>query len=135
MGTWGIGTFENDGTLDWLWDLEESDDASLLKRALEPEETEYLDAGDGEIIIASAEIIHAIKHGPRAGLPENALAWIDDHRRLDVSPLVGKAVSMLDRVVAEHSELRELWEENDENYPQWLADVTALRDRLAGGRG
>ena len=22
MGTWGIKTFENDGTSDWLWELE-----------------------------------------------------------------------------------------------------------------
>ncbi len=134
MGTWGIETFENDGTLDWLWDLEACDDASVLDRALEPDETEYLEAPDGEIIIAAAEVIHAIKNGPRADLPDNALAWIDSHKDMDVSSLATKAVGMLDRVLAENSELKELWEENEEDYPKWLADVTDLRKRLAGGK-
>lgn len=131
MGTWGIKTFDNDGTSDWLWDLEESDDTSILRQALEPEETEYLEAPDGEIIIAAAEIINAIRNGQREGLPENALRWIEDHKGLDVSSLVKKAISMLDRVLAENSELNELWEENEEDYPQWQADVTDLQKKLS----
>lgn len=131
MGTWGIKAFENDGTSDWLLDLEESDDLSVLKRALEPEETEYLEAPDGEIIIAAAEIINGVMNGARAGLPENAAKWIENHKTLDVSSLVKPAIAMLDRVLADDSELKELWKENRGDYPRWLADVTDLRAKLS----
>lgn len=131
MGTWGIKTFENDGTSDWLWELEESNDLSVLKQALEPEETEYLEAPDGEIILGAAEVINAMRNGPREGLPINALKWIEDHMPLDVSSLIKQAISMIDRVLAENSELKELWEENEEDYLQWLSDVTDLRAKLS----
>jgi hypothetical protein len=130
MGTWGIKTFENDGTSDWLWELEETNDLSALAQALAPEETEYLEAPDGEIIIAAAEIIQGIKNGPREGLPENALKWISDHKHLDVSSLIKPANELLDRVLNGKSELRELWEENAEDFGQWVADVTELRNML-----
>ncbi len=130
MGTWGVKTFENDGASDWLWDLEESDANSALVAALNPEDTNYLEATDGEIILAAAEIIQAIKNRPRAGLPENALNWINAHNTLDVSSLVTKAIAMVDRVLSDNSELRELWEENEDDYPKWHAHITELRSKL-----
>jgi len=130
MGTWGIKTFENDGASDWLWEFEESGDTSILLDALNPEDTNYLEATDGEIILAAAEIIQAIKNTPRAGIPENALNWINTHKTSDISPLVTKAIAMIDRVLAENSELRELWEENEDEYPKWQAYITELRSKL-----
>jgi hypothetical protein len=130
MGTWGVKTFENDGTSDWLWELEETSDNSALVAALNPEETDYLDAADGEIILAAAEIIHGITHEPRPGIPENAVKWISKHRDLDVSLLVAKAIAMIDLVLADKSELRELWEENEDKYHEWHANVTELRNKL-----
>lgn len=130
MGTWGVKTFENDGTSDWLWELEETSDNSALVAALNQEETDYLDAADGEIILAAAEIIYGLAHEPRPGIPENAVKWISKHRDLDVSPLVAKAIAMIDLVLADKSELRELWEENEDKYPEWHAHVMELRSKL-----
>ena len=39
---------------------------------------------------------------------------------------------LIDRVLASQSELNELWEENDEEYPEWKAGVLELRKRLGG---
>jgi len=130
MGTWGVKTFENDGASDWLWELEESDDNSALVAALNPEDMNYIEATDGEIILAAAEIIQAIKNKPGAGLPENALNWINTHDTLDVSSLAKKAITMIDRVLSDNSELRELWEENEDEYPKWYAHITELRSKL-----
>ncbi|MEQ8171070.1 MAG: DUF4259 domain-containing protein [Candidatus Eremiobacterota bacterium] len=130
MGTWGVKTFENDGASDWLWELEESDDNSVLVAALNPEDMNYLEAPDGEIILAAAEIIQAIKNKSGDGLPENALNWINAHNTLDVSSLVTKAITMVDRVLSDNSELRELWEENKDDYPNWHAHITELRSKL-----
>lgn len=131
MGTWGIRTFDNDGTSDWLYDLEEAVGTSLLEQALNAEGSEYLEAPDGEIILAAAEIILGIKDKPRSNLPDNAIEWINSHKNLDVSKLVTKAIFLIDRVLGENSELNELWAENEENYPDWKSDVMELRKLLA----
>ncbi len=131
MGTWGIKTFDNDGNSDWLWDLEETDDTSLLEKSLNPEQVDYLEAPDGEVILAAAEIINAIKNGPREGLPEEVLEWITAHKKLDVSKLIPKARAMVERALGEKSELKELWQENKEEFPLWLADVNDLKSRLS----
>lgn len=130
MGTWGIKTFDNDGNSDWLWELEETDDASLLEKSLNPGNDDYLEAPDGEVILAAAEIINAIKNGPRDDLPEEAIGWINAHKELDVSTLVPKAIAMIDRVLGEKSELKELWQENKEDFPLWRDDVNDLKERL-----
>jgi hypothetical protein len=131
MGTWGIKTFDNDGNSDWLWDLEETDDASLLEESLAPRSEDYLEAPDGEVILAAAEIINGIKNGPREGLPDEALDWITAHKNLDVSKLLPKAIRMIDRLLGEKSELKELWQENKEDFPLWLADVNDLKNQLS----
>jgi hypothetical protein len=40
------------------------------------------------------------------------------------------AVAKIDRVLAAHSELDELWKENEADYPTWRAGVDDLRSRL-----
>jgi len=132
MGTWGIGTFENDDASDWLYDLEASAGVAFLEGSLKSEPAAYLEAPDAENILAAAEIINGILNGPREGLPENALAWIDAHRDADVAALAPRAVQLIGRVLAGNSELHELWQESDEDYPAWKADVEDLRRRLAG---
>jgi hypothetical protein len=46
------------------------------------------------------------------------------------SELVDQAQVVIDRIVGDNSELRELWEDSDE-YEQWLATVADLRARVA----
>ena len=131
MGTWGIKTFDNDGNSDWLWELEETNDTSLLEQSLSPEIDDYLEAPDGEIILAASEIINGIKNGPREDLPVEAVDWITAHKNLDVSKLIPKAIKMIDRLLGEKSELKELWQENKEDLPLWLADVNDLKNKLS----
>jgi hypothetical protein len=130
MGTWGIQTFDNDAASDWLWDLEETDDASLLEKSLDPQDKDYLQSTEGENVLTAAEIIHGIRCQPRSGLPENALEWIHQHKTLEVEFLVRRAAIMIDRVLSEKSELRSLWEENQEDYPKWKANILELQTKL-----
>lgn len=46
-------------------------------------------------------------------------------------PLLEKARQALDKIVAESSELRQLWQDS-EHFTDWLADVAALRARVLG---
>ena len=130
MGTWGMKTFENDGNSDWVYDLEETNDLSLIEDALNPEETDYLEADEGEMILAAAEIINGIKSEPREGVPEECIEWINKHKSLNVSGLVEKATTLINLVLSEKSELRELWAENEEDYPIWEKNVLELKEKL-----
>jgi len=132
MGTWGVQTFDNDHTLDWLFKLEESSDLTLLEKTLNIQELQQLGSSTGEEVIAAAEIINAIKNSPRTDLPEEALTWINTHKNLSVNHLVNVALSALKRVLEEEdSELRELWEESEEEYPLWREDVEELIEKLS----
>lgn len=133
MGAWGVGTFEDDLARDWLSYLEESDDPPYLTLGgslLPPESDGHLETLGGIMILCAAEMIHALVYGPREGLSEEAMAWIEKHRGLDVSVLTPFAAERIDRVLAEGSELNELWSENEQEYDQWRQNVLALQRAL-----
>ena len=134
MGTWDTKTFDNDDAMDWAAELAEVDDLSGCARALDPEELRgYLQAPDGVGILCAAEVLAALRGRPSPDLPEEVQQWVGAHRRLDVTALLPVAVAKVNRVLAAHSELDELWKENEVDYPSWRAGVDDLRSRLAGG--
>ena len=79
MGAWGFGTFENDDAGDWLFDLEETNDLSLIEQTLTLED-DYIEAPDGCNALAAAEIVAALMGKTRGCLPENATKWINDNK-------------------------------------------------------
>jgi len=56
MGAWGVKTFENDDSSDWLYDLEESNDLSVIEAALNEGGSDYIEAPEGCNILAAAEV-------------------------------------------------------------------------------
>ena len=127
MGAWGHGSFDNDDAGDWVWGLEEAADFEVVKAALDAvvSESDYFEAPTCSEAVASAEIVAAALGRPVEGLPEEAAAWVEQHR--DVPPdLVALAQQAITRI-ADKSELRELWEES-EHFAEWqsaLGDLTA----------
>lgn len=77
-------------------------------------------------------LLPALTGKPAASLPDELRTWTAANATLDPSRQLQAAVQKVDRVVAEHSELDELWKENEAEYPQWRASVLDLRARLAG---
>ena len=120
--------------MDWAADLAEADDLSVCERSLNPEELRgyYLQAPDGVSILCACEVLAALRGRPSPHLPEEVQQWVGSHRRLDVTRLLPVAIAKIDRVLAEHSELDELWKENETDYPSWHAGVDDLKSRLAG---
>jgi hypothetical protein len=56
--------------------------------------------------------------------------WVEEHKLLQPSPdLVQKAHLVITRILAENSELNELWQESEE-YNAWLQSVTELKNRV-----
>lgn len=123
MGAWGVGSFQNDAALDWVWELESDSDGSVLQRAF----ASFPDDDGGSIAIAAGEVVAAAFGSPLQELPGEVTAWLaktdgvgDDLRRTAIETV---------RLVRDGSELRSLW---DEVRPDaWLAAVDDLLARLS----
>ncbi len=129
MGAWGIKTFENDDASDWIYDLEDTSDLSFIEATLKLPQDEYLESPDGCNILAAAEVILALQGKPRDGFPESAANWVASNTSLDTTSLTSLAVSSLEKVLSEESELKELWEET-ENFEEWKNDVLSIKATL-----
>jgi Domain of unknown function (DUF4259) len=133
MGTWGIGSFENDDAADFMIDLLDSGDLSLVREVLDNvlTSTEYVEAPDATLAIVAAEIVAAARGRPTlAAQQEEGLAdWIARLRPTIDAHLTTQAREALTRILADNSELRELWEETDDIH-DWRAVVTELRSHL-----
>ncbi|MDX2297534.1 MULTISPECIES: DUF4259 domain-containing protein [Streptomyces] len=132
MGTWDIGPFDNDTAADFSYRVDEAADgkkADVLLAAFR-EVTgageEYLDADFGAEAIAAAALVAAQCPGGEAVTSYGPKKPLGD---LPVE-LRAEAVAALDRVLAEPSELLELWEESDGE--EWKAGVLKLRGVLTG---
>ncbi|NVE01230.1 DUF4259 domain-containing protein [Massilia sp. BJB1822] len=138
MGTWAIGPYGNDCAQDWVEDLQESKDLyfieETLSNVLASEGAQELEAPYGEEGIAAAETLARLegKGAPADEDTSEVDEWVTAVRpkykhRAD---LVEKAGRVLDLVLSESSELRQLWEEAEE-YADWRASVEGIKARLA----
>ncbi len=136
MGTWDTGPWDNDGAADWGAELDEMAEGARLDAvrgalaAAADEGGEHVDSDVGEIAVAAASIVAAAcPDGPSDASgygPVNPIPGVAEHLET-LRPL---AVRALDRVVADDSELAELWD--DAGDPAWREAVVALRTVLAG---
>jgi len=123
MGAWGGRSFENDDALDWVWELEESDDDSVVRAALVGVH------GDGEVeapeaacACAAAEVVAAAAGAPADWLPDEVKTWVAAHGAA-VAGLRPEAHAAVQRV-AQRSELQELWAEaGDDEWDRAVADL------------
>lgn len=133
MGTWGIGSFENDDAADFMIDALKSGDLSLLGEVFDNvlTSTEYVEAPDATVAIVAAEIVAAAQGRPTpAAQREDGLAeWLARIRPTIDAALATQARDALARILAEHSELRELWEDTDD-FHEWQASVIELGQHL-----
>ena len=149
MGAWGAGSFQNDWALDWLGDLCESGDSSLIRSTLNKvvehggtkysapsllerlrghrRHTDWLEASVATEALAAGEIVAAWLGQPSEKLPENLIKWLQQHAssfQPELVPLAVKAVN----IVKTNSELKDLWDEGD--VAKWMNEVADLEQRL-----
>lgn len=131
MGAWGTGSFENDGALDWLLALLDSEEGESLAEALRDaiESEDYLEIDGGQYAIAAAETVAALHGAPSADLPDDLIAWVQAYKGQRDPQLATLALQALTRVQAEDSEIYELWEET-EDFDEWQGILTDLKMRL-----
>lgn len=132
-GAWDVGPFDNDDALDWVWELSESDDLSVVEDALQNAiSTEgYLEAPTASIALAAAEVVAALKGKPRAQLPAEVSAWVDNHDSEVDDSLVRAARQAIAQVRNDElSELAQLWSDSNELLGQWNKELADLSSRL-----
>lgn len=128
MGAWGEEAFENDDAADWVAELEGASDATPIHGALLVASLDYLEAPEGSIVLAAAEVVAAAAGRGGPALPEAVGAWIEANRSSIGPAEVMLALAAVDRVLADGSELVELWAETGES--TWMDGVHKLRTRL-----
>lgn len=134
MGTWDVGSFDNDDAADWAYELEDCGDLSVIENAiagvLDPDD-DYVEAPVAAEAIAAIEVLARLQGnwGERSAYTETVDAWVERERLPVPAALAKQAVQALDRIVGEQSELRELWAESEE-FDAWMASVAELRSRV-----
>lgn len=134
MGTWSHESFGNDTANDWAYELEDATDFAVIEAALQvalDEGDEYLDADLAMEAIAAVEVIaKRLGKGTQSDVyTEKVDQWLETISGQPSDDLLSLAKRVLERIVADDSELKELWLESDE-YELWLGNIQQLNDAL-----
>ena len=132
-GAWDTGPFANDDALDWVWELSESNDLSVIETTLEAaaNSSGYLEAPTASMAIAAAEVVAALRGNPRPELPDEVTEWVRAHSISvsdDLLMIARKAVENTKK--KDSSELAQLWMDSEELMNSWLKDLDDLLKRL-----
>lgn len=133
MGTWGIGTFENDSAADFVWDVGDKPAIATIMVPIEAlieavRSGDYLESGMCEEANAAAELLAALRHGDRSALSPSALEIIAKVSGKPTDQQMDQARAVVDRI-ARDSELSEAFAESD-SFETWQQSMSALRTRL-----
>ncbi len=133
MGAWDYGIFDDDTALDISGELRETQDPeTFFKLAFETAiHAEYLDYDECHAVTVSAAYIDYLLNGTSYSEGENMSHFKTKFPGLLLVDLKPLAVRALGVVIGETSELRELWEENEELYPTWKENIQSLIGRLS----
>ena len=134
MGTWSHEPFGNDTALDWAFELQDTQDFSLVEQAIQRVldcGPEYLDADTAVEAVAGAEIIaKALGRGTQSdAYTEEVDAWLKSISAVPTSTLRSNAHQALSRILGSDSELKELWEES-EDFESWESSVRLLQSAM-----
>lgn len=134
MGAWNNDPFGNDTACDWKYELEETDDLSLIESTIQKVHdggNEYLEAPDAEEAIAAADTLARLKGHfyVKNSYTESLDEWVSKHQIVPPQQLIDSAIKALERIQSDPSELLELWNESDD-FVAWNQHIEDLKDRL-----
>lgn len=140
MGAWGMQAFENDAALDFtaqLFHESQAGDLGFLREAIQDvfqaQQESYIDSDIGSPAVAAAAILSYLKQGSDAQeilkIQPFGQAWLDAARQADYQTLIPDALKALELVLADNSELYELWEETG-YFAEWLDSVKQIKTVL-----
>lgn len=132
MPDYGLGPFDNDTAREWLGELADAADLSLLVDVVgevaDLSDVEPLDTWPAERAVAAVAVVAACYDGGSADLPEAARAWVTAAPRSIPNHLARKAGRALERVLRD-SALNDAWSESPD-HGAWVRAIETLRARL-----
>jgi hypothetical protein len=134
MGAWAHDAFGNDTACDWVFDLKETDDMSLVESTIDrmlENGDDYLDASDAEEALAAIEAVARLRgnFGVKSAYSEPLDEWVMRTQLKPSELTVQKALEAIERIAGKDSELKELWEESGD-YDIWIAAINELKGRV-----
>lgn len=136
MGTWSADILGNDMACNWLSQLSDYEDFSLVEQTLDGVLAigdDYLESDQAEAALAAAEVVAHAAGNPQpgiGGIRDMIDDWLEDDCTADFdSALLGKSLMAIDRVLQEPSETLEGWGSDDDR-KAWIASVNDLKSRV-----
>ncbi|MFR7590171.1 MAG: DUF4259 domain-containing protein [Longibaculum sp.] len=133
MGAWDFAVFDDDTAYDVLDDLKESSDIikDMEKYFDDVIEAEYVEYEEGYYALVSAAVLDSVMNDTQYRCDdEDYFEWIKSLKPIDLTSLQSKAIKAIDVIISDKSELKELWEENEELYSSWREDKRSIQKRL-----
>ena len=132
MGAWESDPFGNDTACDWNYDLENKGYSFIIETLQTVIDTgaEYLESDVAEEAVAAADTLARLKglFYVKNAYTESVDKWVTKNPVSPTKEDIKIALKALERIKAEDSELKELWEEAED--PEWLTHINSLEDRL-----
>lgn len=133
MGAWDFAVFDDDTAYDVLDDLKESSDIikDIEKYFDDVIEADYVEYEEGYYALVSAAVLDSVMNDTQYRCDdEDYFEWIKSLKPIDLTSLQSKAIKVIDVIISDKSELKELWEENEELYSSWREDKRSIQKRL-----
>lgn len=126
-----VRNFDNDFVDDWIYNIRQATDLSVLTKAF----TNVLD-GHGKLMeresalgLAAAEIVAALAGHPAMDVPFAIEAYMDRMKTAPDPALIQTAIKAVERIRT-GSELQQIWDEREDG-GAWREALLDLTDRLA----
>jgi hypothetical protein len=133
MGTWAVGSFENDTALDWLTKVYESGDLSGLRAALIGDFKNAQPYRAVEALAAADLVACFLGHAPPEPKRKGLVEWTQKHPDA-FTPELFKLARDAVRAIKSNSKLRDSWKGRDGSIDaEWLAAISDLETRLQTG--
>lgn len=132
MGAWGTGIFDDDTALDAIEEAIDSTAADFLQQALlTDDDEEYLEYDRAHQIIIAGVILDFLLNGTVYDHNDETFEqWLAQQSKDGVDQFKPAVLAGLKIVLSEQSELNQLWQENNMEYPNWHANVEGIIARL-----
>jgi hypothetical protein len=128
MGAWGMGVFDDDTSCEIMEDAidEGTSIEALIIRALASSNSEYVEYTECHEIIVAGAMTNALVNGAVYQGVDGLNPWLVNQNKEQATLHKNDLVLALKKVLAESSELNELWSENEDDYPTWRGNIESI---------
>ncbi len=134
MGTWGFGIFQNDDALDFLHEVLEQESAmhAFVEIVQSTGDEGIIDADDCVAISVYGALIESLVNGTTIEFENAELKnWLEINQGIAIDDQFKDfTIQAMQLVISERSELRELWEEDEQDFESWKSTIVAIIRRL-----